>query len=38
MRPGDFVQIPALRKHRVDWTSPDEITLWLAIFFAESPN
>lgn len=31
--PGDFVNIPAHQKHRVDWTSPDEPTIWLAVFY-----
>ena len=34
MRPGDFVNIPAHKKHRVDWTTPDEPTIWLAVFFS----
>ena len=33
VRPGDFVEIPAHRKHRVDWTDPDSPTVWLAIHF-----
>lgn len=33
MIPGDFVNIPAHRKHRVKWTTPDEPTVWLAIFY-----
>jgi cupin 2 domain-containing protein len=32
MKPGDFVNIPAHKKHRVDWTTPDEPTVWLAVF------
>ncbi len=32
LRPGDFVHIPAHRKHRVEWTTPDEPTVWLAVF------
>ncbi len=32
LRSGDFVHIPAHRKHRVDWTIPDEPTVWLAVF------
>ena len=35
MRPGDHVLIPARRKHRVEWTTPDEPTIWLAVFFAD---
>jgi cupin 2 domain-containing protein len=31
MKPGDFVTIPARRKHRVEWTTPDEPTIWLAV-------
>lgn len=29
--PGDYVDIPAHRKHRVEWTAPDEPTIWLAV-------
>jgi cupin 2 domain-containing protein len=29
---GDFVDIPAHRKHRVEWTDPDRPTVWLAVF------
>ena len=32
---GDYVLIPAHRKHRVEWTSSEEPTVWLAVFFAE---
>ncbi len=35
LHPGDHVLIPAGRKHRVDWTSDDEPTVWLAVFFAK---
>lgn len=31
LRPGDFVHIPAQQKHRVEWTTPDEPTVWLAV-------
>ena len=30
---GDCVNIPAHRKHKVLWTKPDEITIWLAVFY-----
>jgi cupin 2 domain-containing protein len=33
MRPGDHVLIPAHRRHRVEWTKPDEPTIWLALHF-----
>ncbi|HWB07667.1 MAG TPA: cupin domain-containing protein [Gemmataceae bacterium] len=35
MRTGDFVNIPAHKKHRVEWTTPDEPTIWLAVFYEE---
>ena len=35
MKPGDFVNISAHRKHRVEWTTPDETTVWLAVFCKE---
>ena len=33
MTPGDFVNIPAHRRHRVEWTTPDEPTIWLAVHY-----
>lgn len=36
MGPGDFINIPAHQRHRVEWTSPDEPTIWLAIFYSET--
>lgn len=33
MGPGDFVDIPAHVRHRVEWTTPDEPTIWLAVFY-----
>jgi cupin 2 domain-containing protein len=33
MRAGDHVTIPPHTRHRVDWTTPDEETVWLAVFF-----
>lgn len=33
MKSGDSIFIPAHCLHRVDWTSPDEPTIWLAVFF-----
>jgi cupin 2 domain-containing protein len=35
MTAGDFVNIPAHRRHRVEWTTPDEPTIWLAVFYQE---
>lgn len=33
MKAGDFINIPAHKKHRVEWTTPDEPTIWLAFFY-----
>ena len=35
MKPGDFVNIPAHNKHRVEWTAPDEPTIWLAVHYGD---
>ena len=31
--PGDFVDIAAHRRHRVEWTRPGEPTVWLAVHY-----
>ena len=33
LMPGDFVEIAPHRRHRVDWTDPEQPTLWLAVFY-----
>jgi cupin 2 domain-containing protein len=33
MRPGDYVHIPAHRRHRVAWTDPEQKTVWLALHY-----
>ena len=33
MVPGDYLHIPARTLHRVEWTSADESTVWLAVFY-----
>ncbi|TWU45327.1 Cupin domain protein [Novipirellula aureliae] len=38
LKPGDHVLIPAHRKHRVEWTAPDEPTIWLAVFYRADPK
>jgi cupin 2 domain-containing protein len=35
LRPGSFVNIPAHQRHRVEWTDPSELTIWLAIHYGE---
>jgi cupin 2 domain-containing protein len=34
LKPGHCVTIPAHCRHRVDWTAPDEPTIWLALHYA----
>ncbi|WP_206107587.1 cupin domain-containing protein [Paludisphaera rhizosphaerae] len=34
MGPGDHLTIAAHRRHRIEWTTPDGPTVWLAVFFA----
>ena len=36
MKPGDFINIPAFKKHRVDWTTPGEPTVWLGVRYGEA--
>ncbi len=38
LRPGDYLNIPAHRKHRVHWTSQSEPTIWLAIHHVDGSN
>jgi len=33
LHPGDYLNIPAHVKHRVEWTTAEEETIWLAIFY-----
>lgn len=30
---GDYLDIPAHTRHRVDWTDPEEPTVWLAVHY-----
>ncbi|MDD2558278.1 MAG: cupin domain-containing protein [Desulfuromonadaceae bacterium] len=34
LRKGDHLNIPAHEKHRVKWTDPDTVTIWLAVFYS----
>src|SRR5215510_13819737 len=34
LRPGDWVDIPAHARHRVEWTDPSTPTVWLAVHYA----
>lgn len=33
MTAGDHILIPAHQKHRVEWSTPHETTVWLAVFY-----
>ena len=35
--PGDYVWIPAHRRHRVEWTDAGESTVWLALHITTKP-
>jgi len=34
LKEGDYINIPANQRHQVTWTSPDEETIWLAVFYS----
>ncbi len=36
LQPGDYLLIPAGKKHRVDWTKPQTTTMWLALHFKKN--
>ncbi len=37
LAPGDWLDIAAHRRHRVDWTSDDPVTVWLAVHYQLPP-
>lgn len=34
LKAGDWLDIAPYRRHRVEWTPPEAITIWLAVFYA----
>ena len=34
LRSGDFLLLPAHRRHRVEWTDKEAATVWLALHFS----
>ena len=34
LKAGDFIDISPHRRHRVDWTAPGELTIWLAVHYS----
>ncbi len=35
MTAGSFINIPAHRRHRVEWTEPARPTIWLAVHYGD---
>jgi cupin 2 domain-containing protein len=35
LAPGDYLDIPAHQRHRVEWTDPTQPTVWLAVHYGE---
>ena len=33
LKPGDHLLLPAHLRHRVEWTDPDQDSVWLAVHF-----
>ena len=33
MKKGDYLIIPAHKRHRIEWTSPDKDTVWLSVHY-----
>jgi len=33
LKPGDYINIPAHTRHRVEWTDDDTVTVWLAVHY-----
>ncbi len=33
--PGDTLYLPAHTRHRVEWTDPQQTTIWLAVFWKD---
>jgi cupin 2 domain-containing protein len=31
--PGDYLHIPAHSRHRVEWTDPEQTSIWLAVHY-----
>lgn len=33
LKAGDYINIKAHKKHKVEWTTPDKETIWLAVHY-----
>lgn len=38
LAPGDYLDIPPHVRHRVEWTDPAQVTVWLALHYSEASN
>ena len=38
MNPGNYINIEKHRRHRVEWTDPEQETIWLAIHYQMQNN
>ncbi|MCM2372957.1 cupin domain-containing protein [Aporhodopirellula aestuarii] len=38
LRSGDHVMINAHRRHRVEWTATETLTVWIAVFYKNRPG
>jgi cupin 2 domain-containing protein len=38
LKEGDYVSIPPHVRHRIEWTDPDKVTVWLAIHHGALPD
>lgn len=36
LKPGDFFNIPAHSRHRLEWTDPEQETIWLTLHYRPS--
>ena len=34
LKAGDYLDIAAHRRHRIDWTTPEQATIWLAVHYS----
>jgi cupin 2 domain-containing protein len=34
MNPGNYIKIGKHQKHRVEWTDPEQDTIWLAVYYS----
>lgn len=34
LKKGDYLNIPSHTRHKVTWTDPNAITIWLAVFYS----